>query len=182
MRLEDALKKSDIPAAKRVGFDYEAIIRYLPNNEGIVLRRVFPTKRNDKYEPIAYGLDQQTYPHLGAIFNYALKNRYVEVRRYAMDWEPLCYYYSEAAKAARDARWAAEAAKKAASTDPHEEGKEEEYQYEECRYLDLWVTGDLDLDRDLERGLDGRIEYNKDDPNVIWLEEMKLRSKSLDDY
>lgn len=180
MRLEDALKKSDIPAAKRVGYDYEIIIRYLPNNKGIVLRRVFPT--NDKYQPIAYGVDEQVFPNLGAIFNYALKNGYIEVRRCAMDWEPLCYYYSEAAMAARKAKWAAEAAKKAISMDPPEEEKEDEYQYEESRYLDLWVTGDLDLDRDLERGLDGRIEYNEDDPNVIWFKEMKRRFKNLDDF
>ncbi len=34
MKLEDAFKESDIPAAKRVENGYQVIIRYLPDNQG----------------------------------------------------------------------------------------------------------------------------------------------------
>lgn len=92
MKLEDAFKESDIPAAKRVGNGYQVVIRYLPDNQGVLLRRVSPRSE-----------DEEIFPHLGALIYKAIKKRYAEVRRYALDWQPLFYATGKKAQAAREA-------------------------------------------------------------------------------
>ncbi len=157
MRLEDAFKQSDIPAAKRTENGSWVVIRYLSNNQGILMRRVFPAV---KQSGLAELQDQEeAFPHLGALLNNALKKGYTEIKRYANDWQPLFYATGEKAQTS----W------KAVLTKSYKDEDEDEYHdmEEKFTFLDPAETGDLDVDRDLERGLDGRIEYNEDDPNVI---------------
>ncbi len=83
-------------SAKRSEKGRDIIIRYLPQNQGILMCRVVPIKK-------ASGLtglheEEETFPHLGALFNNALKKGYFEVRRYAKDWQPLFYMHSDANK------------------------------------------------------------------------------------
>jgi hypothetical protein len=63
MRLEDAFKQSDIPAAKRTENGSWVVIRYLSNNQGILMRRVVPVvKQSGLAELLA---QEETFPILG---------------------------------------------------------------------------------------------------------------------
>lgn len=109
VRLEDAFKMSDIPAAKRVVHaSHEVVIRYLPNKEGILLRQVWH-RPNVDVTTNAYIVNEDTYPDLRALFNSALKNGHREVQRYAGDWEPLCRVWKEILKRDEPSRSLAEA-------------------------------------------------------------------------
>lgn len=103
MKLEDAFKESDIPAAKRVENGCQIIIRYLPDNQGVLLRRVFPVVRKSGIKE--FNEEEQIFPHLGALIYKAIKSRYQEVRRYAYDWQPVSYSTGEKAQAAWLAAW-----------------------------------------------------------------------------
>src|SRR5713101_7442283 len=138
MKLEDALKESDIPAAKRVENDYQAVIRFLPNSQGVLMRRVFPVLKQSGMTE--FEEEEERFPHLGALIYKAIKKRYTEVRRYAQDWQPLLYATGEKAQAA----WRAALAKE------NEEEEEEEYHNIEDEFTYIDSTGDEDDLYDME--------------------------------
>ncbi|SRR5713101_384527 len=139
MKLEDALKESDIPAAKRVENDYQAVIRFLPNSQGVLMRRVFPVLKQSGMTE--FEEEEERFPHLGALIYKAIKKRYTEVRRYAEDWLPLYYATGEKAREALRATLAK----------TYEEEQEEYHNIEdEFTFFDPLKTENLDFDRDLE--------------------------------
>jgi len=101
MKLEDALKKSDFLTAQRVENNYKVIIVKLGSIENGVLQGEFKLRRINL--PIGKnaqktGTDdilEYSFPHIGALLNYAIKEKFIEVKRYATDWEPRCYATNE---------------------------------------------------------------------------------------
>lgn len=80
MSLDDAFQKSNIRAAKRVKRGHQVTILYLPDDKGVMMRRHYPPETL---------IEQETFPHLGALLDNAVKKGYTEVKRYTKDWRPL---------------------------------------------------------------------------------------------
>jgi hypothetical protein len=92
MKVEDALKKSNTHTIYREEEHCKVFIHYLPYNQGILMTRIFPTRKSVYGNPTDYKTIQETYPHLGALLNDSRQKGYHEIRRYADDWQPQIHF------------------------------------------------------------------------------------------
>lgn len=82
MKLEEAFKQSSAQIAKREENGSYIFIQTLSETQGFILQRWL--LRNTGYVQQF----QKIYPHLGSLLNAARQQGYLEVKRYANDWQP----------------------------------------------------------------------------------------------
>lgn len=171
MKLDDAFKESNIPAAKRIEGGYEITIHKFSSQHFLMRRFIVSSMGTLTF------LEETTHPHLGALLNYCLRQGYKEVKRYAKDWQPLFYASKEKVQHPKSF---------ARKTPTYEEDRyvllNEEGDYLDVKteaiynsddvkldaYLDtdgflqikVEDDEDYDLEEDIIYGLDGKFEYN----------------------
>jgi hypothetical protein len=82
MILEESFKQSHVQIATREEDSTRVFIQTLSEKQGFILQRW--VLRNTRFVQQF----QKIYPHLGSLLNDARQRGYIEVKRYANDWQP----------------------------------------------------------------------------------------------